>query len=168
MSENISTYVLWIGNLSGVGVNIRKTPEIIEGNICINSSAISFELIDFVVNGISGDFYEIQNPLELTDCDQSSLYIHKDYVSINYVSTDREDVEEEFKRVRLSTWVTKRDQHGLAHSTVLGVLGPQELIITNEYVYLNRYLWYSTIDTEGNEVWFYAGELGSLIAEEVE
>ena len=70
--------------------------------------------------------------------------------------------------MRLSTWVTKRDQHGLAQSTVLGVLGPQELVITNEYVYLNRYMWYSTIDTEGDEVWFYAGELGSLITEEIE
>lgn len=167
VSQEISSYEIWMGNLEGEGVNLRTSPELLEDNICVNTLALETNPVNFEVRGVSGEFFEIEN--QNTDlCDQSSVFVHQDYVKVSYENTQSEDLRYEVKLVRLDSWVSKRDQHGLANSTVLGVLGPQVLEITSEYIYLNRYTWYSTIDSTGESVWFYAGEVGNLITEEVE
>ncbi len=148
------------GSLLGVGVSIRSMPEISHETYCGSSKELDNPAQSFLVKGESGDFYEVENIFNFEGCGTLSVYIYKDFVEVIEEVKDKR-----VEKVSLKEWVSKRDAYGVDRSMVLGVLGPAEYTVIDEYTYPSEDVWFAIRDTSGKKVWFYAGKLNALKVE---
>lgn len=142
------------GLFKGVDINLRVAPEIANDNICVNTRELAVNL-EFKIKSEIGEFYEIEFKSRLNiDLCQKDIFVHK-----NYVRVIHEEIGS-LKLIELSSWVALRDKPGMKRSIIVGAQGPGEVSIIAEKIFSDRYLWLSFFNSEGRQVWFYAGKDG--------
>jgi hypothetical protein len=149
--------------LIGHKTNLRSSPLLLNDNYCGNTRYLEFKPIKVIVSKFieSEGFYkinlnEVSEAVHVNKCkDDKYIYVYKSFIR-------KTEPELDYKRGVLDSWVTLRKKPGVKASTIIGVQGPGQIIITNEVLKNDKYLWVELLDVNGDRAWFYAGQTGDF------
>jgi hypothetical protein len=142
----------------GKKTNLRSSALILRDNYCGNTRYSMFKPIRVKVNSFieRESFYKIEakdvtEMIQVDKCKKNKfMYVHKSFIkeTTKYL---------ELKNGSLSSWVTLRDRPGVSSSLIVGTYGPSNIVITNEVIKNDKYLWIEILTVDGETAWFYAG-----------